>query len=392
MRVCVVGGGLSGIAAARAASRYCEVTLFDSSNSYPLPKYFWPRIISGDFKYEPKKLGFEFVGMKVISVDKDGTVRTEAYSKRFDRVVLCLGTELRCKKYRERKEGIVYLETADSFKKLSEMCSLKDRVAVCGSGPMALETIKALSQRKKDTIFFTCGSPSGGILPEKLDSYLSDKISSFIQLVNSTPSRFIGENSVEGVISDGIVYRCDLAAILPDSYPTLNPLTGRKEYLKVDITMHHVEKVLAAGSCSIMKIGNLYINFPFYDASIATGTVAGLNSSGMNLRYTFSGRYLLSLFNFKVVASGIRVEMANAAGYRVKNLMHKCEDCIFEIVYDSGMRLLGFFFVGRSAEETALNFLSSSVNSKITVLIGSELAQHMLCNELSVSEVLMQLL
>ncbi len=392
MRVCVVGAGLSGVAAAMAASRYCEVTLFDRSNSYPLPKYFWPRIISGEVEYKPQKSDFEFVGMNVISVDKDGRVRTEAYSKRFDRIVLCLGTELKCRRYRERKDGIVYLETADSFKKLSEMCGSRDRVAVCGSGPMALETIKALSERKKDAIFFTCGSPSGGILPQKLDSYLSEKISSFIQLVNSTPSRFIGEYSVEGVISEGIVYRCDIAAILPDSYPPLNPLTGKKEYLKVDITMHHAERVLAAGSCSSVKIGDLYINFPFHDASIATGTVAGLNSSGRNLRYTFSGRYILSLFNFKVVASGIRVEMAHAAGYRVKNLMHRCEDCMFEIVYDSGMRLLGFFFVGRCAEETALNFLSSSINAKITGLVGSELAQHRLCNELSVSEVLMQLL
>ena len=390
MRVCVVGAGTSGLEAARAASKYSDVTVIEALPSIPVPKYLWPHTLCSEIEKRKKDSGFEIIlGSKVVSVEGGCRVRTQDSLMRFDSVILCTGSELRCRRFRERKEGLIYLERFDSFQKFAEYSKENEAVSVIGSGIMALETINALLERGKKVTLFKGGSVSSGLLPQALDNHLSSLMASFgVEVVNSFPSRVVGD----AVVAGGRIYPCRVAGVIPEIIPSINPLTGRREYIRVDSFMHYSERILAAGSCAYIRIGNTYLNFSFENTSKTMGMLAGLNSSGYRFKFNSSASYISSIGRFKISASGMRKEKATAAGYSANEFIHRCEDNMLEIVYDKSMRLVGFFFAGKDADEKAILFLSNSVGDPLARVLGSDISQYMLCREFTVSDVIREIL
>jgi NADPH-dependent 2,4-dienoyl-CoA reductase/sulfur reductase-like enzyme len=393
MRVCVVGAGVSGTEAARAASKHNEVTLIECSKSIPVPRNVWPDALFSTVQYKLNYDGEVLTGKRVTSVSKDCKVVVGDTAKRFDSVILCSGAEQRFPRFNERKEGIVYLEDISSYTRLGELSKENGYVSLVGSGILLLETVSRMVENKIRVRIFTRGSLTEGIIAKEVEKRLFDILSeNKVEVVLSSPERIVGETSVEGIISGGRIYPSRVVGVFPQRYPPLNLLSGSRDYIKVDGLLRCSEKIYAAGSCSSFRVGNTYLNFQTFSASRAMGYVAGVNCSGYMTYFNPSNIFTFSIGNEIFFASGINFEDALSAGYDAEKYTHTCPHGSFQIVYDKSMKFLGLSCAGKGADKRALFFLSSSIGMNMTSLLGSEMAQYSLCDDTSVSDFIREVL
>ena len=377
----MIGGGTAGVAAAKeSANRGARVTLFESSASLQVERSAWSSLLDETATSaaegrteELRHAGVETkLGATVRAVDVDGTVRAHDGSWRFDSVVLATGA-------RQVEEGIPgnhragvhVLRDERAYAALGRDVRSYSQVALCGSGPAALEVANWLVSRGIRVTLFTAAGIAWSLLSGDLSRRLEHAIAAAgVSQVSSKPERIAGIDKVEAVIAGGSVYPCQALVIVPRTRP--NPLgipirKGRLGGVVVNSEMKSDwKKVFAAGACAEVTAGSATLNYDSDSSARAMGAAAGANSCGAHVSPRISGCIRKEVFGIGIVVAGLGLEACLSIGLRAQESTAIARDqLVCSLVYEEGsLRLWGVQLIGRGAgayEQAAAFMVTGSI-------------------------------
>lgn len=368
VRVGIVGGGIAGVAAAKAASTNgAEVVLYERNEQLPPPRNEWPSLLAGEQVVSAERASetlsdFDVrlnTGTQVRSVDDGSRVITDNGSTSFDRVVLASGSRsLPQRVPGGRLVGVHVLDDPSSFVELGRTLDRYACIAVSGSGPLALDIIQVLVKKHVEVAVFSPLGALGSLLSDHLREGLENALGAVgVRTVYAAPARVAGVDRVEAIISDGFVHPCEALIVVPATAPNpqgVSAVLGRHGGIVVDAGMKSSQRrLLAAGDCSEMALGSTTILFATDSAARAMGHAAGLNSSGGSVSPRIVGSLHRRFFEIDVVIAGLSLLGARAAGFQAREATFSDDgsgETACSLVYDAGTRrVCGVEFVGRRA-------------------------------------------
>jgi NADH oxidase (H2O2-forming) len=328
LKVVVIGSGIAGFSAAstvRRLDKQAEITMI-SKERYPLyspcalPEYVAGRVprqklfLKTDEDY--KQLGIHgLFGREVVEFDpvKKRVYLENADSLSFDRLVLALGSEAVV--FDEAKKGIFKLKTlsdADNILKHNGQ-----RAVIVGSGAIAIETAAALRDRG---YFVTVIARFGHILRMGLDKRPADIVQGILQehgirvVCGENVKRTIGEDYVQGIVTDKTEYECDTVVYAIGARPrTELPKKagigiGETGGICLDLFLQTTfSGIYACGDCVESKdtvMGETTLNL-FWGNANRQGKVAACNAAGFPAIYYGSNRILsFNIYGNHVAAFG----------------------------------------------------------------------------------------
>jgi len=379
--VCVVGGGIAGIAAAKeAARRGARVTLVERRTELPPVNGSVALLLSGERGARPSRfadplprLGVELrLNTRVTSVEEDGRVRTERGAASFDSVVLATGA----RPVTDRipggaRSGIHTLMDDNSYSDLGSALQGYTEVAVSGSGPAMLEVADVLKAKGIGVRIFPTAGVVWAKLSDRLRGYLDVRISARgVSVEAARLERVAGVDHVEAVLAGGTVYPCQALVVVPRPLPNAPEAradTGRLGGLAVNGEMRTSrDRVFAAGACAEVAVGQSTVYYDSESAALTTGAAAGANASGSRVSPRISGCLRAAAFGAEVVISGLSLKEALNAGVRAEEVATPGDSGIAcALIYRSGsLELLGAQLIGPGAgayEQVASRMVSESL-------------------------------
>ncbi|MBI3860007.1 MAG: FAD-dependent oxidoreductase [Thaumarchaeota archaeon] len=362
-RVCVVGAGASGVAAAReAAQGGASVSLFESREE--------PMIVGG-LRGSAESVGSLHIshlsalgvetdlGTTVASVDERKRVLSSRGREEFDAVVIATGATVRTPRFEGwRIPGVFTLRSADAYPRLREAIPLMRRAAVAGSTLESLTVASRLLDAGLEVSFFPAGGSRSPLLD--FDGAVGDAVRTAAELaglriLDAPIERAAGIGKVEAVLADGTVFASDGVVLVPSGIPRFPPVgaaTGTHGGLLVDrTTQTSVRGVYAAGSCAERTIGRA--TFPGLSGSAgpAMGRVAGSNAAGGSNVFETVRHAETEVFGLEVVRAGLASAEARAAGFLFRETSHVEERVACSLVFEQGTsKVLGAQLAGTGAK------------------------------------------
>lgn len=387
MRICVIGAGLAGKSAARAAIEKCRVTIIEKSREPVPPKSLWfDPLIQDKFSSNYDTEADMMFGTEALLVSNDGKVKTNGGTMSFDKVIVCVGTHYSCKRFKQTKECVIYLEKMNDFQEFFSSIGKLNSISICGGGYPLLEILSKIQYSKNEITLFSSGFEP--IFPKQATNFIHHIISdNGIRVVDGYPERPIGESRLEAVIANGLVYRTEVLCVLPNIIPVPNPVSGTQEYVKTDKFMRFSKNIYAAGTCAMVPIGRNYFRIFQGLQAKTSGFIAGLNCFDCNLQYQKNVMFGADIFGNYFLSSGLRLMDAFSSGYDALEYSHVCKECFLALTYGKNLELLGAFYVGHNDAKQAVDFLASSINRFLPSIYGHEFSHLGICSEKSLAEI-----
>ena len=369
--VAVVGGGIAGAAASKAAAETgARVSLFEQHGRLRPPKSSWP-LLSDRNDVLPRthapdalqSLGVDLrLGDVVNGVGEDGTLLTGKGRSRFDAVVLASGRRaVRSEVRGGARAGLLALDGLDSFIALEEALRGYSRVAISGEGPLALRVVYALVRRRIHATVFAPRGIMASLLGTAPRKRLDDAISlGGVSLVRAKPESVAGVGAVEAVVAEGIVFPCQALLVVPQTLPSIPETSakrGRLGGVVIDGLMRSsVKGIYAAGSCAEIVVGSTTTSSMLESTALTMGEAAGANAAGAHLSPRITNCMTLEAFGVEIVYAGLDLDTAVLAGLDASEVSwDPSEGPACSLVYDRGsLRVLGVQIVGSGAKAYAL--------------------------------------
>ncbi len=338
VKVCVIGAGTAGFAAAQEAERSgASVTLLESSQTPPLPRNKWADLLGPSVRKDtPLSIGPQpkpLFGEQALSVDKGLTVRTNSGSGTFDSVVIATGKKSRPRELRGiGKNGVHLLISATSYFHLGRAAANYERVVVSGHAIDALRIGSDLSGRGTSVAVIV---PKGDELERQVGDGAARALKRRaaemeIEVVTGRPQRALGIERLEAIVVEGKILRCDGLALLPDldpSFPSNSADLGQRGGILVDEHLGtSIPGLLAAGGCAEMAISSHWRTGSLERSADASGRAAGANAAGRATTFLPVGYVQLRLFGLDLVVAGLTEIEARFVGYDATETHYRQDD------------------------------------------------------------------
>ncbi len=339
-RVCVVGGGPAGVRAAIAASEGgAEVALVERSPHLPIPKEVWPSVLAGNEPYEKSgsrlllASGVELRMCEAVVGVGTSRLKTSRGEHSYDSAVLATGCSPVATVLPWRtKEGAHVLDSVESFVSLREDLAGRSRMALLGTGVIALDVLDALL---RDGIAVTAFSPNG-ILGTRFSQAVADSVAAAASergasFVSTPLQKVVGARGVEALLTEDRVVPCDGVVVVPRWKPDPPPCGARIGPLGGVVVDRHMgssgRAVYAAGDCAEFAVGERTI--PMMAASVArsTGGVAGANAAGRSVALRPVARISSKFLGLNVVSTGLGLSDSLYAGLDAAESSLRSADC-----------------------------------------------------------------
>ena len=358
-RVCVVGGGTAGVAAAAEAVRNgAEVTVLDRASTPSSPKSSWTKLIrspalemSRPSPREPVQVEW---GTDVVGVDRRGWVSTPKGRFHFEAVVIATGSKLACASFRgQDKAGVLLLTSESKYAELGRGAPSTERPVVYGAGPCALQVASDLSAGGRSVTLVGSGRRLDKLNPAVREEVRRRAGSRGVTFLCGDEVRAVGAVRVEAAMIDRRVVRCDALIVVPEPVPTF-PATGAEVGpgggILASRRLESSERscFVAGGSAELLTSqGRSRL---LGDCPVVSGRVAGANSSGGSVTFRGGGAFEHELFGLRLCSSGLSLSEAHALGVEATESSVSEDGSTCSVIYeDVTGDVLGIQVVGNDA-------------------------------------------
>ncbi len=328
LRVCIIGGGHAGTAAAfEAADRGAQVTLLEKSERLPNPNVDWPELLDRTDPPDPEHARIEEAGIsvrlgeRVVAVGSSGAVSTARSKEDFSAVVLATGS--RASPPIEpglRKPGVFVLDRIEAYAALKNEVKPNGALVVSGVGLLSLKVAQKLSGSGRQVTLLAGDEWERAIpFPEAHAMLEAAGAAAGVRIVGATMTRTLGIGGVEAVVAAGRVFPCDTLVVLPRMVPcipqvsvVLSPAGG----VAVDSNLRSSSpRIFAAGDCADSGIPPNPRMERTIVAATASGRIAGANASGRHVAYNPVQVFDAELFGLRLAFAGLGLGDALLAGF-----------------------------------------------------------------------------
>jgi NADH oxidase (H2O2-forming) len=390
----VVGNGIAGLTAAQAVRRLDKEAGITIISEEPHPTYspcVLPDYLTGEiarekvFVREYQDYSRENLQLitseRAIALDPDRKkIILQAKSIDYDRLILSTGSKPTSPPIRGTRRGGVF--TFKSIEDGDRICGWKGHTAVViGSGPIGVEVSVALKARGYRVFLIEL---LDRILPQVFDEYPACLIKNALKNMDidvGTQEKVIeilGENRVEGVLSDRRRIECDTVILATGMRPEKGFVEGILEQgrfggIKVNDRMGtSVKDVYACGDCvetQSLIDGQPMLSLLWHSAR-QQGEVAGSNAAGLLRTYPgslnitgveISGLKAISIGSIGAsVDSGLDlIEVKRNRGYRRLVLSKEVLVGVQSIDWDEDLGLF-YFEKGKGKDVSRSNFFQEA--------------------------------
>ena len=361
MKVCVVGGGPAGSAAAAEASDCgAEVTLFERHEVAPPPSDDWPDFIRSPGTPSPRASvprGVEATfGVSVLAVRAGCRVYTAAGTRPFDSVVLASGSSALVRPFPGvTKRGVFVLATFEDCLRLARERSSLERPVVLGRGLRALRVADALLEGGRTV----CVAGPDDRPDPRLDPSTSLVLRKAAEargasFFSGQSVKAVGTESVEAVVLDGEVHACDALVVVPSLIPSLpagdlrrGPCGGALVGASMESS---IRDCYAAGGCAELagvSAASATRTLSLHYSCATSSRVAGANAAGRFLAFRPVGSFGARVFGVGLACAGLSLSQARHLGLDAVESTVSREGSTCSLVYDScSGRLLGAQMAG----------------------------------------------
>lgn len=250
-------------------------------------------------------------GRTVTSLGPRGRVDTRDGTRRFDGIVVATGTRGRWVPFRgSGKKGVYVLSGPADYIGLARNREAIDRVVVSGNGLPTLRLAERLLAGGSRVTLLVQNPGRDHLSPVLREIVRNRAVEAGAVIRDLGLERAVGSGSLEAVIAGGTVSTCDGLAVVPDripEFPPGAPQVGPYGGLLIDSSMRsNAIGTYAAGGCAEMASADGPRSSPLADSPVASGRVAGANSSGR-------ARYLRGVGTFRAELFGLTFEGAGLA-------------------------------------------------------------------------------
>jgi NADPH-dependent 2,4-dienoyl-CoA reductase/sulfur reductase-like enzyme len=368
VRVCVVGGGTAGSAAAmEAASKGAGVTVLERSERPDPPWRTWPDLIgpsqtAGD--HSPARLGNRGSYAKcqtteAKSVGPGFVVTTRKRREEFDFVIIATGSSFGPPTFQgSRKPGVFVLDSARAYSDLGRYWSAKAKAVVAGEGWRSLQVADRLGACDKEVRAFISHWQRGGPSPLVFNVIQGAARDRGVCIEMGNLERAAGSGDLEAAVAGGEVMSCDTLASIPRRIPRVVPASvplGRSGGLPVDRRMKTTAPAIyAAGACAELD-ARPYPSVTLEWEALHSGRIAGSNCMGGRHGIGLVRFCELTMFGLRWSRMGIGAPAALALGFQAEVACRRWGDstaCV--IVYEgTSERVLGIESVEAFDKRTA---------------------------------------
>ena len=371
MKVVIIGNGVAGnsaVSTMREVDENIEITIISEEIFPEYSACVLPDYLAGEIKRESVflkslddylKENIEVIfGSKVVTID--------TYSKRltldtgrkifYDKLIIATGGEPIIPPVEGSfRKGIFTLKSMDDVDKISNYPM--EKVVVVGSGPIGAEASIALRKRGSEVWWIE-------LLPWILPKVFDEKPSSILKkaaeekgikvLTGETVVKILGEESVEGIITDKRKIKCGAVVLAIGIRPKVDLARqagieiGEKGGIRVnDQMMTNIKDVYACGDCveTVDPVTNHPTLILLWHNARRQGEIAGYNCVDVGKRYAGSTS-IVSLNMFDTLASSIGDPAANFKDGEVKVIEKECKEFYYRMVLVDGV-IVGAQSIGK---------------------------------------------
>ena len=376
-RVCVVGGGTAGIAAAKeAALRGAEVTVLERSGEWEPPSRTWTALIShptrtGRPPEGPGSTGGVDLrlGVWAKSASPESIVTSKGGRILADSVVIATGAQPVPMAFEgRRKRGVMILDRPEAYAELGDRLGSVSQAVIAGEGREGLRVAEKLMGGGRRVLQFASFWQNPGPSPPVLEVIRDAAARGGTVLSEGRLERALGSTAVEGAVVDGRVVPCDTLVVIPLRRPAPAPAGARLAHtggLLVDRNLRtSAPGVYAAGMSAHLESANPPRTL--HESAESSGMVAGANSSGESLRVGWVGSVGTRVFGLRWLQAGTPPGAAALRNLNATSFGRRTgQDSACTLVYDRRSRVLG---VETVEEATSLpSGLAGAISGPVTL-------------------------
>lgn len=371
MKVVIIGNGVAGnsaVSTIREVDENIEITIISEEIFPEYSACVLPDYLAGEIKRESVflkslddylKNNIEvFFGHKVVTID--------TYSKRlildtgkkifYDKLIIATGGEPIIPPVEGSfRKGVFTLKSMDDVDRISNY--QMEKVVVVGSGPIGAEASIALRKRGSEVWWIEL---LNWILPKVFDEKPSGILKKAAEekgikvLTGEKVVKILGEESVEGIITDKRKIKCDAVVLAIGIRPNVDLARqagieiGEKGGIRVnDQMMTNIKDVYACGDCveTVDSVTNQPTLILLWHNARRQGEIAGYNCVSVSKQYAGSTS-VVSLNMFDTWASSIGSPAANFKEGETKVIEKECKEFYYRMVIVDGI-IVGAQSIGK---------------------------------------------
>ena len=287
VRVCVVGGGTAGSAAAAEASeRGAEVTVIEKNGTPDPPWRAWPSLVRPFWAdVEPRREAPK--SAKVLAAEaracRAGAVSTTAGEVRCDALILATGSSFEPPAFGgSRKAGVFVLDSPHAYQELGSESDSVERVVLAGEGGRCLEVAERLSGGGRRIQIFVSHWQLGPPSPSVFEVIAGAAADAGVSIAPGKLAQAVGTGRVEAAVVDGTALPSDKQVSVPrrvPRVPVVSAPVGRRGGVLVRRTLSCAAPgTFAAGGCAEVEGEGLSCTLECEPSS--SGRLAASNSMG----------------------------------------------------------------------------------------------------------------
>ena len=414
MKIVIIGGIAAGMSAAAKAIRInkdAEVIVYEMEEIISFGACGLPYFIGDFFKSEKRMIARSVEQMQsagvnvhtrhqVLKVDvkaKKVLVKNlntnEVFENSYDKLMVASGANAIRPPFKNMDIANIFkltkMQDGLSLKKKLQDQSIK-HITIIGAGFIGLEVVEAmLHLGKKVRLIQRSSRVFNGIFDEKLTDLMQEELlKKDVELIlNESVHSFLGNEQVEGVVTDKNTYATDLVVIATGFKPNTEFIldTGIKTLDNGAIIVNHkgetsIEDIYSAGDCATvphMVTGkNVYI--PLATGANKLGRVVGANMAGEETFYPGSlGSACVKVLDYEAAITGLKEQDAQEYGTALSSVFIKDknytgyypnqEDLYIKLVYETQSKIIvGGETLGKNGAALRIDVIAMAVKMKMT--------------------------
>lgn len=414
MKIIIIGGIAAGMSAAAKAIRVntqVEIVVYEMGDIISFGACGLPYYVGDFFKNENRMIartveqmgeaGVDVkVGHKVLSVDKKTkTIQVknlstqEVFEDSYDKLMIASGAEATLPPFKNINiDNIFKLTKMEDGLRVKEQVSHKNihNITVIGAGFIGIEVVEAMVHLGKQVRLIQRSSRVfNGVFDEKITDLMLEELLSkgVVVILNESVTEFIGETTVEEVVTDKGRYKTDLVVVATGFKPNTDFVldTGIKTLKNGAIVVNKkgetsIENIYSAGDCAtvphIVTGEDVYI--PLATGANKLGRVVGSNMAGVESEYMGSlGSACVKVMDYEAATTGLSEVDSKITGVAYSSIFVKDknytgyypnqEDLYIKLVYETQSKIIvGGQTLGKNGAALRINVISMAIKAKMT--------------------------
>jgi NADH oxidase (H2O2-forming) len=371
MKVVIIGNGVAGnsaVSSIKEVDENIEITIISEEIFPEYSACVLPDYLAGEIKRESVflkslddylKNNIEVIfGHKVVTIDTYGKRLILDTGKKifYDKLIIATGGEPIIPPVEGSfRKGVFTLKSMDDVDRISNY--QMEKVVVVGSGPIGAEVSIALRKRGFEVWWIEL---LHWILPKVFDEKPSGILKKAAEekgikvLTGEKVVKVLGEESVEGIITDKRKIKCDAVVLAIGIRPNVDLARqagieiGEKGGIRVnDQMMTNIKDVYACGDCveTVDSVTNQPTLILLWHNARRQGEIAGYNCVSVSKQYAGSTS-VVSLNMFDTWASSIGSPASNFKDGETKVIEKECKEFYYRMVIVDGI-IVGAQSIGK---------------------------------------------